>query len=139
MYKTTPPGKLLPHFDCSTCLKCYRKVVLTISEVKPFLAGQLWQVNVQKSSSLTIVFSEICSINSNKARQFSINCLRAWTFEKTSVQGTGETSHKCTPLREVCYFESMNVVCEGQACFRKGYSTMDNVINLKCLADPYLH
>ena len=37
-----------------------------------------------------------------------------------------------------CYFESMNVSCEEQASFRKGYSTMDHVFNIKCLADLYL-
>ena len=54
MSNLTPPGKLLPQFDCTTCLECCRRVVLTISEVKPFLAGQLCQVTFQKSSSLTI-------------------------------------------------------------------------------------
>ena len=49
----TPPGKLLPQFDCTTCLEIWGRVVLTISEVKPFLAGQLCQVNFQKLSSLT--------------------------------------------------------------------------------------
>ena len=38
-----------------------------------------------------------------------------------------------------CYLESMNVLCEEKAGFRKGYSTMDHVFNLKCLADLYLH
>ena len=33
----------------------------------------------------------------------------------------------------------MNVLCEEQAGFRKGYSTKDHVFNLKCLADLYLH
>ena len=49
-----PPEKLLPQFDCTTCLEILW-VVLTISEVKPFLAGQLCQVNFQKFSSLTIL------------------------------------------------------------------------------------
>ena len=38
-----------------------------------------------------------------------------------------------------CYLESMNVLCEEKAGFRKGYSTMDHVFNLECLADLYLH
>ena len=33
--------------------KCCGRVVLTISEVKPFLAGKLCQVYIQKFSSLT--------------------------------------------------------------------------------------
>ena len=44
--------KLLLQFDCTTCLEMLWKV-LTISEVKPFLAGQLCQVNFQTFSSLT--------------------------------------------------------------------------------------
>ena len=39
-----PPEKLLPQFDCTTC----GRVVLTISDVKPFLAGQLCQANFKK-------------------------------------------------------------------------------------------
>ena len=33
----------------------------------------------------------------------------------------------------------MNLLCEEQAEFRKGYSTIDRMFNLKCLVDLYLH
>ena len=37
------------------------------------------------------------------------------------------------------YLESMNVLCEEQAGFRKNYGTYDHIFNLKCLIDLYLH
>ena len=33
----------------------------------------------------------------------------------------------------------MNLLCEEQAEFRKGYSTIDHMFNLKCLVDLNLH
>ena len=42
-------------------------VVLTISEVKPFLAGQLCQVNFQKFSSLTI--SSVVGLGGPEAKE----------------------------------------------------------------------
>ena len=40
-----------------------------------------------------------------------------------------------------CFLESMkfNVLYEEHAGFRKGYSTMDHIFNIKCLVDLYLH
>ena len=35
------------------------------------------------------------------------------------------------------YLESMNVLLEEQAGFRKGYGTTDHIFNLKCLIDLY--
>ena len=37
------------------------------------------------------------------------------------------------------YLENMDVLCEEQAGFRKGYSTTDHIFILKCLVDLYLH
>ena len=37
------------------------------------------------------------------------------------------------------YLENMGVLCKEQAGFRKNYSTYDNIFNLKCLVDLYLH
>ena len=36
------------------------------------------------------------------------------------------------------YLDSMNLLCEEQAGFRKNYSTVDHIFNLKCLIDLYL-
>ena len=36
------------------------------------------------------------------------------------------------------YFESMNLLCEEQAGFRKNYGTTDHIISLKCLTGLYL-
>ena len=36
------------------------------------------------------------------------------------------------------YLENMNLLCEEQAGFRKNYSTVDHIFNLKCLIDLYL-
>lgn len=36
------------------------------------------------------------------------------------------------------YLENMNILCEEQAGFRKDYSTIDHIFNLKCLIDLYL-
>ena len=68
--------KLLPQFDCTTCLEmCCGRVVLTISEVKPFLAGQLCQVNFQNFSSLTMV-TEWCYIKINLRDTQNIHFMR---------------------------------------------------------------
>ena len=48
--------KLLPQFDyLRIAYKCCRRVVLTISAVKPFLAEKLCQVNFQKIPWLVVV------------------------------------------------------------------------------------
>ena len=36
------------------------------------------------------------------------------------------------------YLDSMNLLCEEQAGFRKNYSTIDHIFNLKCLIDLHL-
>ena len=36
------------------------------------------------------------------------------------------------------YLESMNLLCEEQAGFRKNYGTTDHIISLYCLTDLYL-
>jgi hypothetical protein len=36
------------------------------------------------------------------------------------------------------YLESLGLLCEEQAGFRKGYGTIDHIFNLKCLIDLYL-
>ena len=36
------------------------------------------------------------------------------------------------------YLESLGLLCEEQARFRKGYGTIDHIFNLKCLIDLYL-
>ena len=36
------------------------------------------------------------------------------------------------------YLESMNLLCEEQAGFRKKYGTTDHIFNLKCIIDLYL-
>ena len=36
------------------------------------------------------------------------------------------------------YLESMNLLCEEQAGFRKKYGTTDHILNLKCIIDLYL-
>ena len=36
------------------------------------------------------------------------------------------------------YLESMNLLCEEQAGFRKNYGTTDHLFSLKCLTDLYL-
>ena len=36
------------------------------------------------------------------------------------------------------YLESLGLLCEEQAGFRKGYGTVDHIFNLKCLIDLYL-
>ena len=36
------------------------------------------------------------------------------------------------------YLESMNLLCEEQAGFRKHYGTTDHIFNLKCIIDLYL-
>ena len=36
------------------------------------------------------------------------------------------------------YLESMNLICEEQAGFRKHYGTTDRIFNLKCIIDLYL-
>ena len=36
------------------------------------------------------------------------------------------------------YLESMNLLCEEQAGFRKNYGTTDHILSLKCLTDVYL-
>ncbi|XP_063404680.1 uncharacterized protein LOC134688138 [Mytilus trossulus] len=36
------------------------------------------------------------------------------------------------------YLECLGLLCEEQAGFRKGYGTVDHILNLKCLIDMYL-
>ena len=36
------------------------------------------------------------------------------------------------------YSESMNMLCEEQAGFRKKYGTTDHIFNLKCIIDLYV-
>ena len=77
----------------------------------------------------------ICPIYKNKGDANNPDNCRGITV----LSCFGKLSTSVLNYRLNCYLESTNVLCKEQAGFRKGYSTMDHVFNLKCLADLYLH
>ena len=77
----------------------------------------------------------ICPIYKNKGDATNPDNYRGITV----LSCFGKSFTSVLNYRLNCYLESMTVLCEEQAGFKKGYSTMDHNFNLKCLADLYLH
>lgn len=77
----------------------------------------------------------ICPIYKNKGDNSNPDNYRGITV----LSCFGKLFTAVLNFRLNCYLENMNLLCEEQAGFRKGYSTMDHVFNLKCLVDLYLH
>ena len=91
---------------------------------------------VFKRGIIPSVWSEgvICTINKNKGDLGNPANYRVITI----LSCFGKLLTAILNKRLNNYSEGMNLLCEEQAGFRKNYSTIDHIFNMKCLIDLYL-
>ena len=91
---------------------------------------------VFKSGMIPSVWSEgvICTIYKNKGDPGNPDNYRGITI----LSCFGKLFTAILNKRLNNYSEGMNLLCEEQAGFRKNYSTIDHIFNMKCLIDLYL-